>query len=281
MIERTARRARAASTRRSAIPSPGRTRDYYDLRRVEAEMERQFDVCHGCRRCFNLCDSFPRLFDLIDEGPTGEVDGVAKDDYAKVDEACTLCDMCFMTKCPYVPPHPWDIDFPHLMLRHRAVKARKDGSDFVEASSARPTATASSAPSPRASPTGRARAQQARGPPREWAGIHHAARLPKYAARPRDRAAREGAAANQAAPPSASARSRSTPPASSTSTTPARRRRRARCWPCRACEATLVYPECCGMPQLEAGDLDGVAAAARQVAAALLPWSTRATTWSR
>ncbi|MES2721759.1 MAG: glycerol-3-phosphate dehydrogenase, partial [Pseudomonadota bacterium] len=68
------------------------------------EMERQFDVCHTCRRCFNLCDSFPRLFDMIDEAPTGELDSVAKADYAKVDEACTLCDMCFLTKCPYVPP---------------------------------------------------------------------------------------------------------------------------------------------------------------------------------
>ena len=108
-------------------------------------MERVFDICHGCRRCFNLCDSFPRLFDLIDEGPTGELDGVAKADYAKVVEACTLCDMCFMTKCPYVPPHPFDIDFPHLMLRYRAAKRRAGrAATSCASSSARPTATASS-----------------------------------------------------------------------------------------------------------------------------------------
>ena len=86
-----------------------------------------FDICHGCRRCFNLCDSFPRLFDLIDDSKTGELDGVAKADYAKVAEACTLCDMCFMTKCPYVPPHEFNVDFPHLMLRHRAAKRQAGG----------------------------------------------------------------------------------------------------------------------------------------------------------
>src|SRR5688500_8152949 len=104
---------------------------YHDLAAVEAEMERVFDICHGCRRCFNLCDSFPRLFDLVDEGPTGEVDGVAKADYAKVADACTLCDMCFLTKCPYVPPHPFNVDFPHLMLRYRSAQRKAQGSDFV------------------------------------------------------------------------------------------------------------------------------------------------------
>src|SRR5258708_27195868 len=106
--------------------------DFTDMAKIEAEMHRVFDICHGCRRCFNLCDSFPRLFDLIDSGPTGEVDGVKKEDYGRVEAACTLCDMCFMTKCPYVPPHEWAVDFPHLMLRHRAVQAHNKGIDFVE-----------------------------------------------------------------------------------------------------------------------------------------------------
>ena len=94
-------------------------------------MERVFDICHGCRRCFNLCDSFPRLFDMIDEGPTGELDGVPREKYAEVTEACTLCDMCFMTKCPYVPPHPFNVDFPHVLLRHRAALRKKEGGEFV------------------------------------------------------------------------------------------------------------------------------------------------------
>ena len=105
---------------------------FWDEAALEKEMERVFDICHGCRRCFNLCDSFPRLFDLIDNGPTGELDGVKKEDYAAVEEACTLCDMCFMTKCPYVPPHEWALDFPHLMLRHRFVEAKKGNTEFVQ-----------------------------------------------------------------------------------------------------------------------------------------------------
>ena len=94
--------------------------DFLDAGQIESELTRIFDICHGCRRCFNLCDSFPRLFDLIDESKTGELDSVSPADYGPVIAACTLCDLCFMTKCPYVPPHEFDLDFPHLMLRARA-----------------------------------------------------------------------------------------------------------------------------------------------------------------
>ena len=89
------------------------------------ELERVFDICHGCRRCVSLCNSFPSLFDLVDNSPTLEVDGVKKEDYWQVVDHCYLCDLCFMTKCPYVPPHEWNVDFPHLMLRAKVVKFKK------------------------------------------------------------------------------------------------------------------------------------------------------------
>ena len=95
--------------------------EFHDESALDAETRRVFDICHGCRRCFNLCDSFPRLFDMVDASPTEELDSVASDQFGPVIDACTLCDMCFMTKCPYVPPHEFNLDFPHLMLRHRAV----------------------------------------------------------------------------------------------------------------------------------------------------------------
>jgi glycerol-3-phosphate dehydrogenase subunit C len=98
--------------------------DFYDPAKLDAELARTFDICHGCRRCVNLCTAFPRLFDLVDESSTGEVDGVSPASFAGVVDQCYLCDMCFMTKCPYVPPHPWNLDFPHLMLRAKAVKFR-------------------------------------------------------------------------------------------------------------------------------------------------------------
>ena len=99
--------------------------DFYNEESLNKELERVFDICHGCRRCVSLCQSFPTLFDLVDESDTLEVDGVNKEDYWKVVDHCYLCDLCYMTKCPYVPPHDWNLDFPHLMLRAKAVKFRK------------------------------------------------------------------------------------------------------------------------------------------------------------
>ena len=106
--------------------------DFADPVKLDEEMRRVFDICHGCRRCFNLCDSFPRLFDLIDSSPSEELHDVKSEDFQPVVEACTLCDMCFMTKCPYVPPHPFMLDFPHLMLRHRFATTGKSKSEFVQ-----------------------------------------------------------------------------------------------------------------------------------------------------
>jgi len=124
------------STREGSLEAPKRhpidwkRPEYYDEEKVFAELHRVFDICHGCRRCVNLCTAFPRLFDLVDEGPTGEMDGVPKEKYREVVDRCYLCDVCFMTKCPYVPPHPWNLDFPHLMLRAKAVQFRKGGTRF-------------------------------------------------------------------------------------------------------------------------------------------------------
>jgi glycerol-3-phosphate dehydrogenase subunit C len=96
--------------------------DFYDKDKALSEMERVFDICHGCRRCVSLCQSFPTLFDLVDATADGEVHGVKKEAYWNVVDQCYLCDLCYMTKCPYTPPHPWGLDFPHLMLRAKAIK---------------------------------------------------------------------------------------------------------------------------------------------------------------
>jgi len=99
--------------------------EFYDEEAAFKELERIFDICHGCRRCVSLCGAFPTLFDLVDESDTMEVDGVARQDYWKVVDQCYLCDLCYMTKCPYVPPHEWNLDFPHTMLRAKAIKFKK------------------------------------------------------------------------------------------------------------------------------------------------------------
>ena len=110
-------------------PIDWRSEEFYDEAKLDAEMRRVFDICHGCRRCFNLCDSFPRLFDLVDAQPD-EVHGVKSEDFKPVVDACTLCDICFMASCPYVPPHAWNVDFPHLMLRAKAVKFKQGGTSL-------------------------------------------------------------------------------------------------------------------------------------------------------
>ena len=107
-------------------PLDWKSEDFYNHASLDKELERVFDICHGCRRCVSLCGSFPTLFDLIDNSKTMEVDGVDKKDFWKVVDQCYLCDICYMTKCPYTPPHPWNLDFPHLMLRAKAIKY-KDG----------------------------------------------------------------------------------------------------------------------------------------------------------
>ena len=101
--------------------------DFYDEAAATKEMERVFDICHGCRRCVSLCQSFPTLFDLVDATADGEVHGVKKEAYWNVVDQCYLCDLCYMTKCPYTPPHPWQLDFPHLMLRAKAIKFKRGG----------------------------------------------------------------------------------------------------------------------------------------------------------
>jgi len=248
---------------------------FWDEQALEKEMERVFDICHGCRRCFNLCDSFPRLFDLIDEGPTGELDGVKKADYAQVEEACTLCDMCFMTKCPYVPPHEWAVDFPHLMLRHRAVKARKEGIGFVDGQLADTDRIGrlGSTTAALANWVSDENNRTARRSMERLAGIHHAARLPPYAGETFEiRAAREGVQLNEAAP--AFGKRKAVLYATcfvnfnNTDIGAAARAVLAR----NGVETEVVHPACCGMPKLELGDLQAVAEAAGRVSAALLPW---------
>ena len=108
-------------------PLDWKSEAFYDEARAFEELERVFGICHGCRRCVNLCTAFPTLFDLVDASSTLEVDGVDRKHYWKVVDQCYLCDTCYMTKCPYVPPHAWNVDFPHLMLRAKAIKFSKGG----------------------------------------------------------------------------------------------------------------------------------------------------------
>ncbi len=99
--------------------------EFWDQRALEKELLRVFDICHGCRRCFNLCPSFDFLFKTIDR-KGDEVENLGPADFEHTIDLCYQCKLCY-NHCPYTPPHRWQIDFPHLMLRGRLVKARRRG----------------------------------------------------------------------------------------------------------------------------------------------------------
>jgi glycerol-3-phosphate dehydrogenase subunit C len=101
--------------------------EFWDLGKVDTELRRIYDICSGCRRCLPLCPSFKVLFDRLDvDAVDGDVDKLPAPDVREVVDLCYQCKLCF-NHCPYTPPHRWAVDFPRLMLRARAARARKDG----------------------------------------------------------------------------------------------------------------------------------------------------------
>ena len=253
------------------LPLEWRDAKFYDHAALEKELERVFDICHGCRRCFSLCNAFPTLFDAVDESPDGEVAGVEKQVYWEVVDHCYLCDMCFMTKCPYVPPHPWNVDFPHLMLRAKAVRARDGALKLSERVLAATDAVGSIAGIPvvvelvnavNASAAGRALLEKT-------LGVDRTAPIPKYHARSaRARLSGLGTTRGSGRPSAVEVRP--------TTDTTGRVALFTTCYGNRnapsldedlvavfqhnGIEVRLLPSErCCGMPRLELGDLEGVA----------------------
>jgi glycerol-3-phosphate dehydrogenase subunit C len=249
-------------------PLAWREEAFYDPAEIDKELRRVFDICHGCRRCFNLCDSFPRLFDLIDGSPTEELDSVDSASFRPVVDACTLCDMCFMTKCPYVPPHEFDLDFPHLMLRAKAAERRRGEVGLIRRELAR-TDRNGKLIAPFAGIANWATDEGNAGMRnmlQDVAGIHREAALPKYHAKPLTAQAK-------AAPPRVN------------SEAPAHGRKAVLYATCFAnynnpdiglaalrvlahngVAAEVVYPACCGMPLWEQGAIDQVVGNAEKVA---------------
>jgi glycerol-3-phosphate dehydrogenase subunit C len=250
--------------------------DYIDPVKLDAELHRVFDICHGCRRCFNLCDSFPKLFDLIDESKTGELDSVDSAGFKPVIEACTLCDMCFMTKCPYVPPHHFELDFPHLMLRARAADAAAGKTSFADKQLAQTDRNGKLAGlvSGIANWATDTDNKLTRPLLEKAAGLDQGAALPKYAGKSLVAQARDKPEVNQQAP--AFGRKAVLYATCFTNYNDPEVGLAARAVLARnGVETEVVHPHCCGMPLLEQGLIAEVAANARLVAAALAPWIAR------
>jgi glycerol-3-phosphate dehydrogenase subunit C len=246
---------------------------FYDPIAIERELKRVFDICHGCRRCFNLCDAFPRLFDLVDESPSQELDTVDPASFKSVVDACTLCDMCFLTKCPYVPPHEFNLDFPHLMLRYRAMEERQAKVAFADnqlAATDRNGKLAGMVSGVANWAT--SRDNKTIGPAlRSAAGLHPGAELPKYSSQPLVNLAAATPTLNREAPAFgrkavlyATCFGNYNSPDVGLDTRAVLARN--------GVETQVAYPRCCGMPLLEQGRIADVAHSAKETALEMKAW---------
>ena len=123
----------APDERISYLPTPGLTYDpsdarYWDEAALDAEVQRAFEICHGCRMCFKYCDSFPALFALLDQRYEGDVRRLTREDVRAVMDGCFQCKLCEV-QCPYTPRdgHQFQLDFPKLVHRYDAVHLRRRG----------------------------------------------------------------------------------------------------------------------------------------------------------
>lgn len=101
---------------------------FWDRADLDGELDRVYDICHQCRLCFNLCPSFPILFSAVDRSDD-EIDNLTPEDHRQIVDNCWQCKICYV-KCPYTPPHDWMIDFPRLLIRAKAVRAKEEGISF-------------------------------------------------------------------------------------------------------------------------------------------------------
>jgi Fe-S oxidoreductase len=249
-------------------PLAWRSAEFYDEAALNQELERVFEICHGCRRCFSLCNAFPTLFDAIDATETGELEGVERKVFWQVVDHCYLCDMCFMTKCPYVPPHPWALDFPHLMLRAKAVRTRQEGVSLRNRALAATEAVGRIAGIPVVAQLVNAvnRSGVGRALLEKTLGVDATAPVPQYHSRTARKrlqrlgTAEDGPVANVAATPETSGKVALFTTCYGNRNEPELNEDLAAVFEHNGIAVRLLAAEhCCGMPRLELGDLEAVA----------------------
>jgi Fe-S oxidoreductase len=224
---------------------------------LATEAQRVYDICAGCRRCYNLCPSFTTLLDTIDEHHDGEATLTAAEDRRVVD-LCFACQLCY-PHCPYTPPHRWAVDFPRLMLDARVARAQREGLTLRERLLSNPEWLGRIASRMPALANWANRTRLFRWLAERWLGIDRRRRLPTYAR-----------------PFSAWFRRQSPPPDVGRNgtvalfyTTPVEYNApdtgRAAVRVLWRSGVDVVCPEqvCCGMPALDAGDLAGAMRRAR------------------
>jgi glycerol-3-phosphate dehydrogenase subunit C len=286
------------------LPSPAQP-IFWDPRALEREQRRVFDVCQGCRRCFNLCESFPVMFQRLDQ-VDGDVDQLGAKDLDRVTALCMNCNVCGFVMCPYTPPHQFEIDFPRLMIRSKAVGARTRGLSWRDRllSDTDRMGKLNSRLAPLVNRLLRIRAVRV---VMEWVtGIHRDRRLPPYVVTTFPRLFLLRRQAKRTTPVAAGSGDMGTSPAGSgrgvgasedascSRTGPHSNSRVALFSSClvdysypeigraavdvlehNGVDVTLPSQQCCGMPSMSVGDLTAAVRKATANVATLLPWVER------
>ena len=152
---------------------------YWEPDDLLAEERRQFDVCHGCRLCWNLCPTFPALFELTDS-VEGDLSKVGREELDQVEELCFQCKLCWVV-CPYTEPHDLAMDVPRLLTRAKAIHAKEKGIPLAQKMIADQDRLAKMAGGPMAPLTNLAnRLAPSRRVIEVLTGVHHDATLPTY-----------------------------------------------------------------------------------------------------
>jgi len=282
------------------LPSPAQP-VFWDAKALEQEQRRVFDVCQGCRRCFNLCEAFPAMFQRIDE-LDGEVDRLGARDLDRVTSLCMNCNVCGFVMCPYTPPHQFEIDFPRLMIRAKAVGAKQRGVSWRDRllSDTDRLGKLNSRLAPLVNRLTRTRLVRLL---MEWLlGVHRDRRLPPYVVTTFPQLFLSRRQAKQTAPQAASgSRGMGASPTEKLSfsgiSSPQGPHSNSRVALFSSClvdysyaeigraavdvlehngvEVALPPQQCCGMPSMSVGDLPSAVRKATANVAALLPWIER------
>lgn len=242
---------------------------YLNAADVRQELDRVFDLCHGCRVCFSLCPSFDSLFTLIDEKTDGISVALSAADNDRIVDECYQCKLCHI-KCPYVPPHEWLLDFPRLMLRARAARSRgkpaKIADRFLGATELAGRLGSLTAPVANAAN----RSKPVRFLMEKTVGVHRERLLPLYA---RERFTKwfkkEGAA--KCSRPSSEKRAAFFVTCMVEYNDPSIGKAAVEVLARNGVDLTCPETVCCGMPALDGGDLKGFMERARKNVAALVP----------
>ncbi len=268
--------ATTASTR--FAPTDGLSYDpaepaYFDPDKLAKELGRAFALCASCRMCFKYCDAFPTLFNLADRRYDGDATRLDAAETDQVMTACFQCKLCEV-QCPYTPrdKHEFQLDFPRLVHRYMAVRARRQGLTRAQKVLGDPDRTAKLA---RAT-LGLANAMNGVAPHR-WllekaVGIHRKKLLPPFASQTFERWARaEGKIATQPGCEAVLFQTcfvQNNEPQLGRDVLDVLARNGVDC----KCVEGLA---CCGMPAWEHGDLEGLRQKARASLDALLPFVER------